>query len=371
MHVKQQKPLGGYFETESAALLPSQQTPNTSPNASLFRDTVTFPSGRAALLAILEKLPSGQLYMPLYCCGVLQEALAASPHIHPCYYRLKAEPGSFLLEPELPPDLPRDLPTDVWILYVNYAGLQGSVISKLHAQYGERLILDNTHAFFSPPPPGCFGFNSARKFFGVPDGALAYGLNPKQYSAFRPANHLVTEEHLTLKAQGEDQAGYAIYARNEQQMSQSCRTDWSMSAYTQRILERINTDWVKARRRENYQYLREAMDLLGETQPGLKNEWHLPSAIPVDTIPFAFPFYPKQAVGNPLFSSQLRQYLRDRQIYTPTLWPEVLDTSGVELEVQSMEIKLSRDTLWLPLDHRYTPEDLARLIAVLETSGAK
>ncbi|MBY0450677.1 MAG: hypothetical protein K2X01_08655 [Cyanobacteria bacterium] len=361
--MKQQKPLGGYFETEETALLP----PTQSPNPLIFQNAVTFTSGRAALLAILENLPPCQLYMPLYCCGVLQEALAPSPHIQPCYYRLKAKPGSFLLEPELPPDLP----SDVRVLYVNYAGLQGTVVSTLLEQFGTRLILDNTHAFFETPPTGCFGFNSARKFFGVPDGALAYGLNSSQYSAFRPNNSLVTDEHLTLKAMGDDQAGYEIYARHEQQMSQSCRTDWAMSVYTLKILERINTDWVKARRRENYQYLRTAIASLKDTQPGLDNEWHLPVVLPIDTIPFAYPFYPKQAVENPLFSSQLRQYLRDQQIYTPTLWPEVLDTSGEELEAQSVEAKLSRDTLWLPLDHRYTPEDLTRLIAVLETSGAK
>ena len=356
--MKQQKPLGGYFETEETALLPLSQ----GPNPFIFQNTVTFPSGRAALLAILENLPPSQLYMPLYCCGVLQEALAASPHIQPCYYRLKAESSAFLFEPKLPPNLA----PDTQVLYVNYAGLQGPVVSSLREQFGTRLILDNTHAFFEPSPPGCFGFNSVRKFFGVPDGALAYGFNPSQYSDSRPANHLISEAHLGLKARGEDQAGYAIYARNEERMSQSCRTDWAMSVYTQKTLERINTDWVKARRRENYQYLRTAIDSLGEAQPGLKNEWHLPVTLPIDTIPFAYPFYPKLARGNPLFSPQLRQYLREQQIYTPTLWPEVLDKECGELETC-----LSRDTLWLPLDHRYAAGDLTRLIAVLETSGAK
>ena len=44
----------------------------------------------------------------------------------------------------------------------------------LAKQYGKKLIVDNTQAFYAKPVEDVDTFYTCRKFFGVPDGAYLY-----------------------------------------------------------------------------------------------------------------------------------------------------------------------------------------------------
>src|SRR5690606_8875362 len=58
-------------------------------------------------------------------------------------------------------------------LYTNYFGLKDAFIESLASSAGN-LIVDNAQSFFSRPIPGIDTLYSARKFFGVSDGAYLY-----------------------------------------------------------------------------------------------------------------------------------------------------------------------------------------------------
>ncbi len=60
------------------------------------------------------------------------------------------------------------------LLYVNYYGLKQRYVEQLANKTGDRLIVDNTQAFYAKPIAGIDTFYTCRKFFGVPDGAYLY-----------------------------------------------------------------------------------------------------------------------------------------------------------------------------------------------------
>ena len=60
------------------------------------------------------------------------------------------------------------------LLYVNYYGLKQRYVEYLAARMENKLIVDNTQAFYSMPIDGIDTFYTCRKFFGVPDGAYLY-----------------------------------------------------------------------------------------------------------------------------------------------------------------------------------------------------
>src|SRR4029453_8685374 len=120
-------------------------------------------SGRAGFRAILESLRPSRVLVPFYICDAALEPL-----------RLLGIPFEFYgLTPSLDPE-PSAWPPDAGVLYVNYFDLKTRGADRLSAALGPRAIVDDTQAFFRRGRRSSWSFNSARKFFGVPDGAYIY-----------------------------------------------------------------------------------------------------------------------------------------------------------------------------------------------------
>ena len=61
---------------------------------------------------------------------------------------------------------------------------------------------------------------------------------------------------------------------------------------------------------------------------------------------------------------ELRKKLLDEKIYIPILWPTVFDVAAPD----DTEYKMAENILPLPIDQRYGPEDMFRMIEVIEKS---
>ena len=70
---------------------------------------------------------------------------------------------------------------------------------------------------------------------------------------------------------------------------------------------------------------------------------------------FAYPLYIENGV-------EIRKRLIKRNIYIPTLWPNVLENMSTE----SLEYAWASNILPLPCDQRYTVEDMKYIIKCLQ-----
>ena len=143
--------IGGYFGLE------------LSKGQEYHKDAVHLNSGRAALQYILKAKKYRTIYLPAYICNSVLQPIVAE-HIAYEYYAINE-----MFEPLLD----GELQSDEALLYVNYFGIHDAVTSAVAKKF-RNVIVDNTQAFYAKPISGIDTFYSARKFFGVSDGAYLY-----------------------------------------------------------------------------------------------------------------------------------------------------------------------------------------------------
>jgi hypothetical protein len=312
------RPIGGFFELE----LP----PGAGP---YHRGATTLTSGRACLRLALSALRPARVHVPFYACDAVLEPLGAEGlpwTFYPVDQRLEPAGG---LAPAL---------GDV-VVVVNYFGVKGAAVRAQAEQFGGALIVDDTQAFFEIGYPGIWSFNSARKFFGVPDGAYLYAPLPVDGPAVR--NSAPAWHHLIRRLEGRHEEAFRRFAAAEGHMTSEPR---GASVGAERLLAAIDYPAAAARRRANF--------ALYEVALGWANRLALP--LPSGAVPLCYPFLPDRAVD--------RHLLYERGIYAPMYWRDCLDRPGVGFE---WERDLTARLLPLPLDQRYGANDIDRVVATV------
>lgn len=177
------KEIGGYFGTEPTVEV-WQRIPHD--------DGIFVNTGQNALSLILQSIPEiKHVFLPYYCCGVIKETLKALC-IPFTFYRI-----GFDFEIVSMPALK----TGEYIIAINYFGLKDSYVRKLSQIYGERLIVDNAQSFYANHDSGINTFYSIRKYFGVPDGGIAYVKNPRM-GLISNDDAVVYNSHQALRDRG-------------------------------------------------------------------------------------------------------------------------------------------------------------------------
>ena len=233
------------------------------------------------------------------------------------------------------------------MLYVNYFDLKESAAAETARELDARAVIDDTQAFFRRGRAGAWSFNSARKFFGVPDGAYMYG---PLAARIRPAgaNESAPADHLTTRLAGDQQRAYQQYVDAESKVSAEVLAPSSM---TTRLLAGVPYEQARAARRQNFVALHERL--------GGRNKLTLPMSLDRDAAPFCYPFLPA--------GRALHEDLWKREIFVPRLWPEVATRGAAGFE---WERALASRLLPLPVDHRYGHEEMTRVSdAVLEAAA--
>lgn len=317
--------IGGYFEL--ADLVERGEFPHN--------DGVLLNIGRNALEYILRSIGDvKRIYLPYYTCEVVLEPLKKLNIPHN-YYHINT---SFEIADELNPQVGE------YIIANNYYGIKDAYIEKLAALYGDQLIVDCAQAFFAKPLPGIKAFYSMRKYVGVADGGVAYLGNLLDDSVEveemeKTDDH---DSHLFKRKQFGAEAGFADYQANEQKLdNQPIRL---MSFQTKWLLDHIDYDNVVARRRENYQYLHEAL--------GGKNALFLPE-MNTFACPMVYPFMMKN-------DRYLRKELISNKVFVARYWPNVEGEEGFETETH-----MAIDIIPIPCDQRYGKDEMDRIIEIV------
>ena len=123
-------------------------------------DRILLNCGRSALRYIVRTYGIKELYVPSYTCQFVWDVLRDEGCKLDFYHIDK----NFLPT--------KTFEKDAYILFNNYFGICDTQVEFLKLKY-KNLIIDNTQAFYSNQK-GLASFYSLRKFFGVPDGGLAW-----------------------------------------------------------------------------------------------------------------------------------------------------------------------------------------------------
>ena len=310
------KEIGGYLELDRYT-------------GSLFHEgAVALNCGRAALRYLIRIKGIKKLYLPHLCCDTVADA-CKKEGIGFDYYHIGTD---------FRPLFDKSLVSDEWLYIINFYGQISNDETKVYKKQFERVIFDNAQAYFQKPVDGVDTLYTCRKFFGVADGAFLY--TQERLDGLERDESFDRMRFILGRFERTAGEFYKESADNNCQFADEPIK--LMSRLTENLLRGIDYSVVEHRRSENFTYLHV---LLRE-----KNKLNLT----IPTGAYMYPFYCENG-------AMVRKELQAKKIYIPTLWPDVFDVC----KSNTMDYDYAMNILPLPVDQRYTIEDLKYMIKLL------
>uniref|UniRef100_UPI0026ED5FEE hypothetical protein n=1 Tax=Nonlabens dokdonensis TaxID=328515 RepID=UPI0026ED5FEE len=229
------KAIGGFFELEIAD------------GDSLYHDGATkLATGRACLNLILQIKKYNKIFIPYYCCNALFEPMV----LLGINYEFYSINENFEINENIYLG-----PNDV-IIYCNFFGLKSNYVNKLIAKYEGQIIVDDTHSFFTKGYHDAISFTTARKYFGVPDGAFLYYPEKLPQLSFE-ANNKISVSHNVNRLIGHNDLAYEQYTAYEDSLDSSIN---KISLLSEKILKTVNYLSVQKSRNENFDFYHEKLE---------------------------------------------------------------------------------------------------------------
>lgn len=310
--------IGGYLELE------------LNQGNAFHLDAIALNTGRNAFEYVLLANSYSKVYLPYFSCDVLLEPLKKH-HIVYEFYHIDEH-----FEPRFDYQTIREREA---LLYINYFGLKDHFISSL-SKISSQIIIDNSQSFFSKLIAGIDTFYSARKFFGVPDGAYVYSakkLNRKlvKDQSFDRCSHLLKRlDHYT-------ELGYQDFVKNESSLQNQDIKE--MSGLTKAILASINYKNIAHVRIQNFKFLHDKLQMSNRLKINVS---HL-------NIPMVYPYWSHKV--------NMREHLMAHNIFTATYWANVKQW----VDKNILEYQFVDEIVYLPIDQRYHIDDLCKIIKVI------
>ena len=303
--------IGGYFELEV------EQRFNN------IKNQIALNCARNCLRYIIRAFNIKEICVPYYTCPVVWQAIKKEE----CKMKFYHIDKNFM------PIV--DFHENDYILYTNYFGICAKNVKKLAKKF-KNLIVDNSQAFYMPKY-GIASFNSIRKFFGVPDGALlisdkTLNENFEQDTSFDKCSHLL--KRLDMNAS----FGYDDFIFNDNKFNDEPIK--LLSNLTKTIFNSIDTEKNKQVRLNNFNYLHSC----------LKQSNKLNIELDCDDIPLAYPYLIK--------NESLRRELIKNKIYVAQYWnPLPLDyPEGI----------FQKYIIPLPIDQRYNANNIRIIVDIIK-----
>lgn len=321
------KPIGGFLPLEV------QTSPPPLAGADSYHSgAVALTSGRACWHAVLRACRPRRVLVPFYICdAVLQPLIATRTPF--AFYAIDA---AFRPAPDAQP-APGEL-----MLAVNYFGVQTTLVGPAAERAAGRVVVDDTQAFFRRGRADVSSFNSARKFFGVPDGGFLYGPAAAGIGEVPPSD-VDDCDHLLARLSGDDGLAWDRFKQHEARIGIELR---AMSSTSRRLLGAVDMTEARQRRHANFEALHRRL--------GAWNTIALPLDVAAAEGPMCYPFLPAADAD--------RAALTRLGVYVPTFWPELATRVGDGFEWERMA---ARRLLPLPIDHRYGEEEMDTLARTL------
>lgn len=313
------KPIGGYFELE------------LNKGEHFHKDAKRLNSGRSAFEYVLLAKGYTKVYIPFFTCDVILEPIKKN-NIEFEFYEIDEK-----LEPKF--DFQKISKNETF-LYTNYFGFKDHFIYEL-SSLDINLIIDNSQSFFSKPELNVDTFYSPRKFFGVPDGAYLYCNKNLNVTLEKDQESLNRMSHLLIRHDSNAESGYTEFKKNDSTLDTAGIK--KMSNLTSALLCSIDYSKASELRLKNYTILNNS----------LEND-NLFQLDKIDNqVPMIYPFWTDD--------NQLRNKLIENRVFSPVFWPSVKDWSPSN----SLESRLVKEVIYLPLDQRYSTSEMNRILDLI------
>jgi len=292
------KEIGGYFE---------MSFDNKQP---FHKNAIELNTARNCFEYIILARQVKKIYIPHYTCEVMLEPLKRHNINYEYYY----------LDKNLDPIIPDSFQKDDFLLYTNYFGIKQRTVESLSFTI-RHLIIDNSMAFYAKPLENIDTFYSARKFFGVSDGAYLYSnmIMDEKIEIDYSYNRML---HLFKRIELGANDAYHFFLENDFSLyNQPIR---QMSKITRQIMSSINYSDIKNIRERNFLFLHSFLVGYNELQ------------IDISYLngPMFYPF---------LNTLELKTKLIANKIYV-----------------------LTNNLLALPIDQRYAIEDMKFILKIID-----
>lgn len=297
-------------------------------------EAIATTSGRASLALILDICKPKVLHLPYYICDVVVE-VAYNKGVDVKRYNIS---DGFKLV-----DAPR-VSSKEMILCVNYFGVLDKYMGELSNKYRDKMIIDSVHAYYSINKGRSWAFNSARKFFGVPDGSFL--LQPSTFKIpdsfyCMSDNCNVNIKHLLYAKSDKQKVGFKYYKQNEKMVSAE---RIGMSRYSASVLNSLNHVRIKTTRIDNYNRYEQII--------GAENAFQVIRS--EESVPYAYPLITDKI-------SDVKK-LWANGIYVPVLWRSVPKS---QVGSSIFEQRLHKRLFALPVDQRYTLTDIDSICDII------
>ena len=298
--------IGGYFELEL------RQGEHYHPNA------LKLNTARNCLEYVLKARKYNKIFIPYYTCEVILEPIK----------KLQINYEFYHINKNLEPEKESKLLGHEAFLYTNYFGLKQETVKKLANSYGKNLIVDNSQAFYANQIEGIDTFYSARKFFGVPDGAYLYTDKYLEYELEQDVSYS-RMSHLLKRIDIGAEFGFEDFKKNEDLLSN--QPIKKMSKLTEKILKSIDYYCVRQQRVDNYKLL----------DTHLRNSNQIKFYLDEYSVPMVYPYFSND--------KNLKTKIIQNEIFVATYWANVLDWCNK----YQKEYLLTQNLISLPVDQRY------------------
>ena len=281
--------------------------------------------GRNCLAYLFRSRGIKRLKIPFFICDSIYN-VCDREGVQKSYYHIGMDfkPSS---------DLSLDDDTE-WIYLINFYGQLSNDEIKRYVEKYKRVIVDQANGYFDEPLPGVDTIYTCRKWFGVADGAFLY-TSSKLDDVLAVDESFDRMRFLMGRYERTANEFYEDYTANNKYFTMEPVKQ--MSKLTANLLRGIDYKLIIGRRRANFEYLQEKLGKINQLK--------------LRTAGFMYPLMVENG-------ATLRKKLQKEKIYIPTLWPAVFQVVNKE----SVEYKMAENILPLPIDQRYSLDDMEYMV---------
>ena len=305
-----------------------------------------FNSIKAGLAHVVNQVKPTKIVIPYYYCPSTTGALKALGDVE--FYHIGEK---YLPENKIQHLCENGNNLDeegILLVLVDYFGVRYDEIVDIANRYvNATIVIDFAHDFFVPPilKDNIFNVYSAKKFFGIPDGAylISNSIIQSDIDNWKPS---FSDDYNQYLFKSYEQGTNASYFEKKAADGIIANKYTGMSVLAQGILSSVDYCENKKRRQENFAILNAGLRDINNLHVGnnrLFSSYHYPLQFKMSQVELA---------------CELRRKLIDNKIYSPILWlGEDLRRFGDDIEKS-----LANRTVLLPMDQRYDEEDMNYII---------
>lgn len=312
-------------------------------------------TGRTALDFIIrdikENAECGIVYMPSYCCHTMIQPFIDNG-IDVKFYDIGFAEEKYIYEIDF------EATFDVVLIlqYFGYCNEEVEQIIKKLYESGKTIIEDATHSWFSDRPFSSYSdyvFTSLRKWTGLPAGAVAIK-NRDIFKVSLPSN--TNDRYLALRQNaaqlkkkyinnglGEKELFLNIFNQAEELLENDYR-NYYLPKELENIIQRLDIDKIKQKRRNNAEYIINAINDLKDIKTVSMAEGDVPLFVPI-ILP--------EGTRN-----ELQQYLIKNDVFCPIHWP-------LSVLHKTKNKTLYENSLSLVCDQRYNTHEMEKMINLI------